>query len=32
MRGEWRDVLTNDIRDELVHRGIMKIQGNKIIW
>ncbi|HBK9553772.1 TPA: hypothetical protein LOG88_005202, partial [Escherichia coli] len=32
MRGEWRDVLTNDIRDELVRRGIMKIQGNKIIW
>lgn len=32
MRGEWRDVLTNDIRDEQVHRGIMKIQGNKIIW
>ena len=32
MRGVWRDVLTNDIRDELVRRGIMKIQGNKIIW
>lgn len=32
MRGEWRDVLTRGIRDELVRRGVMKIQGNKIIW
>ncbi|HHX4755683.1 TPA: hypothetical protein ACQY9B_004151 [Escherichia coli] len=32
MRGEWRDALTNDIRDELVRLGVMKIQGNKIIW
>ncbi len=31
MRGEWRDVLTKGIRDELVRRGVMKIQGNKII-
>ncbi|MEB6546093.1 hypothetical protein MXL19_18835 [Escherichia coli] len=32
MRDEWRDVLTRGIRDELVRRGVMKIQGNKIIW
>lgn len=32
MRGEWRDALTNGIRDEVVRRGVMKIQGNKIIW
>ncbi len=32
MRGEWRDALTRGIRDELVRRGVMKIQGNKIIW
>ncbi|HCP3611096.1 TPA: hypothetical protein ODM50_004754, partial [Escherichia coli] len=25
MRGEWRDVLTRGIRDELVRRGVMKI-------
>lgn len=32
MRGEWRDALTNSIRDELVRRGVLKIQGNKITW
>ncbi len=32
MQGEWNETLVKDIREELIRRRVMKIQGDKITW